>query len=238
MTQNAARVRAGRRAPAERIAEILATAFEVFSERGYDNTPVSEIADRVGVVEGTIYKYFESKRELLIKVLEHWNRGMVEDCAKHLPGIKGTRQRLRYVIWRHLQIIRERPLLCRLMFSEVRAEYDHSQSAFYEQNRFYTKFLISVLEEGIALGEFRNDLPLGLVRDMVFGCIERHSWNYMWGRGGLDIETIADQIIAIVCDGILAPNRTAAVRRESDRLAGLVDRLEKLLPPGTRREQP
>jgi nitrogen-specific signal transduction histidine kinase len=60
----------------------------------------------------------------------------------------------------------------------------------------------------------------------------------MWGRGGLDIDTIADQIIAIVCDGILAPNRTAAVRRESDRLAGLVDRLEQLLPPRPGREEP
>jgi AcrR family transcriptional regulator len=238
MAQNAVRVRAVRRTPAERSAEILTTALEVFSARGYDNTPVSEIADRLGVVEGTIYKYFESKRHLLGKVLVHWNRGMVEDYAKHLPGITGTRQRLRYVIWRHLQIIRERPILCRLMFSEVRAEYDHYQSGFYEDNRNYTKFLISVLEEGVASGEFRNDLPLGLVRDMVFGCIERHSWNYMWGRGGLDIDTIADQIIAIVCDGILAPNRTAAVRRESDRLAGLVDRLEQLLPPRPGREEP
>ncbi|MBP1688085.1 MAG: TetR/AcrR family transcriptional regulator [Deltaproteobacteria bacterium] len=238
MAQTAVRVRAVRRAPAERIAEILATAFEVFSERGYDNTPVSVIAERLGVVEGTIYKYFESKRDLLMKVLVNWNRGMVEDYAQHLPGIKGTRQRLRYVIWRHLQVIRERPLLCRLMFSEVRAEYDHFQSAFYEQNRIYTKFLISVLEEGVASGEFRNDLPLGLVRDMVFGCIERHSWNYLWGRGGLDVETIADQIIAIICDGILTPNRTAAVRGESDRLAGLVDRLERLLPPRTGREKP
>jgi AcrR family transcriptional regulator len=236
MAQTAVRVRAVRHAPAERIAEIMATAFEMFSERGYDNTPVSEIADRLGVVEGTIYKYFKSKRELLDRVLEHWNRSTIEDYAKHLPGIKGTRQRLRYVTWRHLQIIRERPLLCRLMFSQVRSEYDHYHSAFYE--RIYTKFLMSVLEEGVASGEFRNDLPLGLVRDMVLGCIERHSWNYMRGRGELDIETIADQIIAIACNGIWAPNRTAAVRRESDRLAGLVDRLERLLPPRTGREKP
>lgn len=238
MAPAGARVRAVRRTPAERIAEILATALEVFSERGYDNTPVSEIADRLGVVEGTIYKYFESKRQLLGKVLVHWNRGMIEDYAKHLPGIQGTRQRLRYVIWRHLQIIQERPVLCRLMFSEVRAEYDHAQSAFYEENRIYTRFLISVLEEGVASGEFRNDLPLELVRDMVFGCIERHSWNYMWGRGELDVETIADQIVTIICDGILAPNRTAAVRGESDRLAGLVDRLENLLPPRPSRGKP
>ena len=238
MVPRAARVRAVRRTPAERVAEILATALEVFSERGYDNTPVSEIADRLGVVEGTIYKYFDSKRQLLGKVLVHWNRAMVDDYARHLPGIQGTRQRLRYVIWRHLQIIRERPLLCRLMFSEVRAEYDHYQSGFYQDNRNYTKFLISVLQEGVASGEFRSDMPLELVRDMVFGCIERHSWNYMWGRGGLDVETVADQIVAVVCDGILAPRLTAAAAHESDRLAGLVDRLEKLLPQRPGREKP
>ncbi|MFN8626175.1 MAG: TetR/AcrR family transcriptional regulator [Candidatus Binatia bacterium] len=238
MAQTAVRARAARRTPAERSAEILAIALEVFSERGYENTPVSVIADRLGVVEGTIYKYFESKRQLLGKVLVHWNRGMIEEYVKHLPGIKGTRQRLRYVIWRHVQTIRERPVLCRIMFSEVRAEFDHAQAAFYEENRVYTRFLITVLEEGVASGEFRKDLPLELVRDMVFGCIERHSWNYMWGRGGLDVDTIVDQIVAIICDGILAPNRTVAVRDDSDRLAGLVQRLENLLPPHTDRSEP
>jgi len=71
------------------------------------------------------------------------------------------------------------------------------------------------------------------VRDMVFGCMEHHTWNYMWGRGRLDIETITDQITDIICHGILASNRSTTVQRESDRLAGLVDQLQRLVSPHT-----
>jgi len=47
---------------ARREQDILDAAHAVFEERGYEAAAVSEIADRAGVVEGTVYKYFESKR--------------------------------------------------------------------------------------------------------------------------------------------------------------------------------
>jgi AcrR family transcriptional regulator len=42
-----------------------AAAISLFSERGYDQTTVAEIAARAGVTERTFYRYFEVKREVL-----------------------------------------------------------------------------------------------------------------------------------------------------------------------------
>jgi len=53
----------------QRVSAILSAALAVFAERGYEAAAVSEIAERAGVVEGTVYKYFESKRALLLTVL-------------------------------------------------------------------------------------------------------------------------------------------------------------------------
>lgn len=219
-------VRLGRE---QRVTEILRVAQDVFCEKGYEATAVAEIAARMNIVEGTIYKYFESKRELLLKVLEHWYEEMFGDYERDLAGINGARQRLRLLVWRHLRSVRDYPLLCRLMFREVRSEEDYHCSELHAKNRRYTQFLVGVVEEGAREGVFRSDVPPALLRDLVYGGIEHHAWNYLCGRGGLDIDRIADQIVAVICEGIAAGLAPEDLGRETQRLSKIVDRMERNL---------
>lgn len=48
----------------ERRDQILKAAVAVFSERGYTNATISDIASRAGVAHGTVYLYFKSKAEI------------------------------------------------------------------------------------------------------------------------------------------------------------------------------
>lgn len=211
----------------ERIGDILTVAREVFSQRGYDGTAVAEIADRAGVVEGTVFKYFETKRELLLRAIESWYEGLVAGYARDLAGIKEARQRLRFLIWRHLRTIRDDTALSRLMFAEVRSKDDYHHSALHEMNRRYTKFLMDVVQEGITAGEFRSDIPLALVRDMVYGGIEHHTWSFLRGHGRLEIDAVADSITQLVCDGMAVRRPIEDLHRETERLSVVVGRLER-----------
>jgi AcrR family transcriptional regulator len=218
---------------ARRVQDILAAARDVFCERGYEDAAMAEIAARAGVVEGTIYKYFASKRELVVKVMEAWYAGLVAGFAADLAGIAGTRARLRYLVWRHLRSIRENPALCRVFVREVRAAENYHRSFIHDQNRRYTSFLAAVLREGVAAGEIRADVPVNLVRDLVFGGIEHHVWNFVYGRGALDIEAAADWIADIVLAGLAPPpaRRGESLAGETARLAAVVDRLERVARP-------
>lgn len=53
-----------RRIPEERFDELVRSAVEVFIERGYRRTQMSDVADAVGVAKGTLYGYVESKEAL------------------------------------------------------------------------------------------------------------------------------------------------------------------------------
>lgn len=207
------RAHAPRLAREQRMDEILCAARDVFCKQGYEATAVAQIADRIGVVEGTIYKYFATKRELLLRVLEQWYEEIFGQAASEIAGIQGARARLRRLVWCHLRSIRDYPLLCRLMFREVRGEQDYRGSDVHALNRRYTALLVGVIEQGVAGGEFRDDLPIRLLRDLVYGGVEHATWNYVCGRGDLDIEAIADQISALVCEGLL--------RREANAQAGV-----------------
>lgn len=49
---------------------ILDTALELFAERGYHQTSISDIAKRAGISKGLLYNYFESKEEVLRSIVQ------------------------------------------------------------------------------------------------------------------------------------------------------------------------
>jgi len=48
---------------------ILAAATELFAEKGYAATSTSEIAKKAGVAEGTIFRHYKSKKDLLLTIV-------------------------------------------------------------------------------------------------------------------------------------------------------------------------
>ncbi len=49
---------------------IVESAMRLFAEKGYDATPVSEIASAAGVSEGAIFRHFKNKEALLLEAFE------------------------------------------------------------------------------------------------------------------------------------------------------------------------
>lgn len=54
-----------RRPPSDKKMRILAAAVDLFAEKGYAAASTADIARRAGVAEGTIFRHFRSKKELL-----------------------------------------------------------------------------------------------------------------------------------------------------------------------------
>src|SRR5438309_1229026 len=53
----------------ERFREIVDAAAEVFYEKGYAATSMQDIADRAGILKGSLYHYIRAKEDLLLAVL-------------------------------------------------------------------------------------------------------------------------------------------------------------------------
>jgi hypothetical protein len=123
------------------------------------------------------------------------------------------------------------------VFLEVRAHDDYPASALYALNRRYTGLLGSVLAEGVAAGELRTDVPARVVRDMVYGGLEHLSWRHLTGRGRLDIDREADDMLRLLWDGVAAPSgdgieaAASGVQAQLRRLERVADRLEAVARP-------
>jgi AcrR family transcriptional regulator len=215
-----ARRRPTPRQPAEkRVADILTAARAVLAERGPAETLVADIAARAGVVEGSLYRYFRNKRDLLERVAEHWFEELLAGQDAGFAMIAGRRDRLRYLVFRHLDAIRRDPALARLVLQDLRPDAAYRASRLFALNRAYTGRLIELVREGIAAGELRPDLRPGLVRDMVFGCIEHRTWAFLRNEGDFDAAATAEGIAEMVW--------RAMERPAADPLAPALDRLEQ-----------
>jgi len=53
----------------QRRQEIVKAAVRVFSRKGFDRATTREIAEEADIAEGTIYKYFDTKRDLLMSIV-------------------------------------------------------------------------------------------------------------------------------------------------------------------------
>ena len=213
---------------AQRMADIMETAKAVFCEKGYSDAVLSEIAERAGVVEGTIYRYFTGKRDLLIKVVEHWYEDMLTDYDRQLAGIRGTWNRLRFMVWRHLTVIHDDPEMCRLIFNELRSGNEYRETAVFELNREYTNRTLTIIQDAMDSGEFRAGIPLRIVRDMIYGGVEHHIWAFLRGEGDFSPEESADAITDIIHRGLVRTG--AAIDRGEQairRLEEVAERLEK-----------
>ncbi|HEY5396602.1 MAG TPA: TetR/AcrR family transcriptional regulator [Trebonia sp.] len=60
---------------------LVAAALDLFTEQGYDNTTVAQIADRAGLTKSTFFRHFPDKREVLVAGQDTLSRLFAEGIA-------------------------------------------------------------------------------------------------------------------------------------------------------------
>ena len=70
--------------PEVRRQELLNTAMELFTQKGYEETSMGDIAKAAGVAQGLCYRYFDSKQKLFQEAMDQYVHTC---CAGFLPVI-------------------------------------------------------------------------------------------------------------------------------------------------------
>jgi len=206
-----------RRSPAgpkaeQRVRDILRVGREVFAERGYERATTTEIAQRLGVSEATVFTYFRGKRELCMRVIQDWYDEIIAAIEAGLPRETPVREQLEFVVLTHLRLfLIQGTGLCALVLSEGRKDAGKGAQdlgeGFVELQRRYTAPLMDLLARGQQAGEVRRDIPLRLLRSLVFGPMEHMLWEVVITGRQIDVEASARDLVALLWPAVQAPDQ-------------------------------
>lgn len=219
---------AGRKSQ-QRVREILQAGRDVFSEKGYARATTAEIAQRLGVSEATVFSYFRGKRELCARVIGDWYDESIAAIEGGLPRDGTVRQQFAFIVRMHLQLMLESGTgICELVLSEGRTRHHDLSEALTEMQRRYTAPLMRVLARGQENGQIRTDLPLRLLRSLVFGPMEHVLWDATLANRRTDIDATADRLVDALWSALQPPNlELAALAQFSQDVGEALHRLER-----------
>jgi TetR/AcrR family transcriptional regulator len=143
--------------------EILETALRLFSEKGYHNVSMQQIAKQAEFGVGTIYKFFANKHDLykilIMDTAEKWQRAVIQVLEQE----RNPFQAIRRYITVHRDLFFDDLPVVRLYYSEtkgacfnIRAGFDQDLLKLRDER---IKKLASVFETGIKESVFRDLNP-------------------------------------------------------------------------------
>jgi len=138
--------------------ELLASAIELFVERGFASTRLEDVARRAGVSKGTLYLYYANKEDLFKAVVRQTILPMIGDAEASVAEFDGhSAELLRHVIlswWRRIGATKASGI-SKLILAE--ADNFPELARFYQQE-VMTRGIVMIsnmLERGIRRGELR-----------------------------------------------------------------------------------
>lgn len=145
---------------------ILRVATHVFSKKGYRATRVDDIAREAEVSKGLIYMFFSSKQYLFEAVLKHELLVWLEQTAQLASDPEDPLAEMQRMFTVVFDLLRNNPNLQTILGDES-AELKRYWPVLKQINLRWRKRVIALLREGVAKGQFRPDLDISRIADII-----------------------------------------------------------------------
>ena len=178
---------------------IIAVASELFYERGYENSSLDAIAERMGVTKPFIYVHFASKADLLAEICARGIGSALAALNGVLTNFTGSlRERLAEVGGRFVVAVLHNQRDIAIMTREEKNLTPEAYLRISDMRREFDRKLVALLDQGVAAGEFHtSDTRMAALA--IGGLV---SWAYVWYRcgGRLTLEQTSEQLTQLILD--------------------------------------
>ena len=190
---------------ARRGEDILVVATKVFAEKTFRGTDVQEIADRVGVGKGTVYRYFPSKDELFLAAVTRGLSGLRREMDRVRTEEGDPLRRLRRGVVTFLSYFDAHPDLVEVLIQE-RAEFrQRGRISFFtwtEEEVEGQRSFLDGLHRGGRMPDRDQDRLIDTLAEFLYGTIVSARFS---GRGVALVDR-AEDILDLLLNGLRGPS--------------------------------
>ena len=190
--------------------KILESAIKLFSKKGFSATTTSEIAKDAGVAEGTVFRYYKTKKHLLVKVMSKLIEVMSEELMANPVEIlkenkdKDDKEMLKILLMDRLEMFNKYWDIIQVIITEIQFHEDIRES-FAKNVVFKVKDIIGeFVESGIAKGRFKNFDSIVVSRALLGTFMAYIIQKKIMGENKqIESEEEVDQIIELFLNGLM-----------------------------------
>jgi len=184
-------------------ARIMEAAVKVFSERGFHSATVAEIAKAAGVADGTIYLYFKSKDDLLLRLFDEKMTDLLGEARTALSEEKSAPARLRRFILLHLALVERNPELASVLIVELRQSAQFIKAADRAKLAAYVDLIAEVVRGGQESGELHGGISPATVKRAIFGALDELALGWLLSGRRTSLKKTAVEVAEWMVRGLL-----------------------------------
>ena len=182
--------------------QIIDAAVRVFARNGYYNSRVSDIAREAGIASGTIYLYFRTKDEILVTLFREKMAAFVAHVRAEIAREPDAVSKIRRLVARHFAVLADDPDVAEVVQVELRQGHKFFRGASAHEVSAYFDLITTVLEEGVASGQLRRDLPVKVATKVLFGAMDQVATSWVLGKRAYRLMDAADAVATIFLRGV------------------------------------
>lgn len=197
--------------------EILQTAETLFAERGYRETGLLEVSERMGFRRQAIYHYFKSKDDILLELIRRAGNALETSAEPTFRSDLPPRDKLTKLVRNHMEQVLRHAAVFRIQFQELDKIGEPRGEALREARAGYMRKFAAVIKQGQADGIF-VDIPHTTLALFIVGMC---NWATEWYGPGTraSIDEVAEAAAQLAVNGAVAPGRARRASKPAQRPA-------------------
>lgn len=177
--------------------KIIAAAWQLFYEQGYEDTTVDEIIRAAQTSKGSFYHYFSGK-DALLSTLAYLFDEKYEELQDRMDPAMGSYEKLIYLNHELFTMIENSisiDLLARLLSSQL---VTRGEKSLLDRNRLYYRLLRKIILQGQENGELRTDVSVGEIVKIYAVCERAMMYDWCISGGEYSLRSYSQRMLPLL----------------------------------------
>lgn len=185
----------------QRREEVMHAAAAVFADKGFHGASTQDIADRLGMKQGSLYYYYPSKEAALEAVCLYGVQQNVARLKQIVAADLTLREKIRQIVYSQIYGLQTHCAHLIVFSQQRRFLPDEAHARIRVEGRKYQKLLESMLRKAKTAGVVAADIDIVLATRALTGLCNSVAPLYQQDPS-LDIERIAQQYARLFYAGV------------------------------------
>ena len=169
--------------------QIMDVALELFADKDYNHTSISQIAASAGISKGLMYNYFKSKDDLLINIFDDGMKSMFDLFDPNKDGVL-TREEFIYFINESFDVMNRERKFWKLYFSLIM-----QPTVWVKLEKKYNEIISPLIQMMINYYKAKGSEKPEIEAMMVGALLDGIGFNFVFNPDLFPLEKVKDMII-------------------------------------------